>query len=381
MASKSSILRQYDRLAAVAVLILLLASLGYLLLKGLGRQQEVKEYDDTLGMQQPTKAQCVPVDLTADEALLTRNADPAAAKLLLQQAPAGQADLFSLERRLLCVKCGYPIPFEASVCPFPACKAVQPKEKKIDLSTIDSDGDGLPDLWERKYGFDPQNEKDADEDADGDGFSNIEEYEAKTDPKDPASHPGYETRIGLVDISGTKVPLRAINKMKLPATPDHPNRHRVTFVQVDPDGRVGKVSLFAADGEEIKKDDALNPVKTGFRFVRYNELPTRQIKPDPKKGGLPKFVNVSTITLERVSDKKQIDIVFWDPNNPEWPGEPLLELQATVSIDLPGAENVTVANGGTFKVKGETFKIRSIDPEKKIVKVEKVATKAIFDLK
>lgn len=373
MASKSSILRQYDRLSAVAVLILLLVSLGYLLLEGLGQQQRVKEYDDTLGMQQPGKAQCTPADLKADETLLAMSADPAAAGLLLQQAPEGQADLFTLERRLLCVGCGYPIPFEATVCPFAACRAQQPREKKIDLSTIDSDGDGMPDVWERQYGLDPQNDRDADEDADGDGFANIEEFEAKTDPTDPKSHPGYETRMRLADISGTKVPLRAVGKMKLPSTPEHPNRHRVTFVGVDADGAARNVALPASDGDRIGKTD--------FRFVRYNELPTREIKPDPKKGGLPAFVNVSTITLERISDKKQIDIVFYDPKNPGWPGEPLLELQATVAVDIPGAENITVADGGIFRVKGESFRIRSIDPEKRVVEVEKVATKTIFDLK
>ena len=46
---------------------------------------------------------------------------------------------------------------------------------------LDSDGDGMPDDWENYFGLDPYVD-DANEDADGDGASNIEEYQAGTEP-------------------------------------------------------------------------------------------------------------------------------------------------------------------------------------------------------
>lgn len=52
------------------------------------------------------------------------------------------------------------------------------------VEIVDSDGDGLPDWWELAHGFDPHT-ADADADADGDGFSNLEEYNAGTDPRKP----------------------------------------------------------------------------------------------------------------------------------------------------------------------------------------------------
>jgi hypothetical protein len=51
----------------------------------------------------------------------------------------------------------------------------------------DTDGDGMPDLWEQANGFDP-NTPDGPLDADGDGLANREEYLAGTDPRDSASH-------------------------------------------------------------------------------------------------------------------------------------------------------------------------------------------------
>jgi len=53
----------------------------------------------------------------------------------------------------------------------------------------DYDGDNIPDGWEVRYGFDPNNPSDRDLDADQDGYSNYEEYSFKTDPLSKTSLP------------------------------------------------------------------------------------------------------------------------------------------------------------------------------------------------
>ena len=53
----------------------------------------------------------------------------------------------------------------------------------------DSDGDGLPDIYEYEHGLDPLDESDALADSDGDGYTNLEEYEQGTDPTDHEDHP------------------------------------------------------------------------------------------------------------------------------------------------------------------------------------------------
>jgi hypothetical protein len=52
----------------------------------------------------------------------------------------------------------------------------------------DRDADGMPDWWEERYGLNPD-ANDAAGDADGDGSTNLEEYRAGTDPRDPRSRP------------------------------------------------------------------------------------------------------------------------------------------------------------------------------------------------
>ncbi len=46
----------------------------------------------------------------------------------------------------------------------------------------DSDHDGMPDQWEKLYGFNPANAADGTLDADGDGYTNLEEFLNSTNP-------------------------------------------------------------------------------------------------------------------------------------------------------------------------------------------------------
>jgi hypothetical protein len=56
-----------------------------------------------------------------------------------------------------------------------------------DVETADTDGDGLPDLWELANGTQPLM-ADGSDDPDGDGVSNLDEYKAGTDPQSGSSY-------------------------------------------------------------------------------------------------------------------------------------------------------------------------------------------------
>jgi hypothetical protein len=48
----------------------------------------------------------------------------------------------------------------------------------------DSDGDGMPDEWELRFGLDSKDPVDGAKDADADGYTNLEEYLNGTNPKE-----------------------------------------------------------------------------------------------------------------------------------------------------------------------------------------------------
>ena len=55
-------------------------------------------------------------------------------------------------------------------------------ELRSAAAPLDTDGDGMPDPWETRYGLDPGNPADGAQDADGDGYTNFEECLNATDP-------------------------------------------------------------------------------------------------------------------------------------------------------------------------------------------------------
>jgi pectate lyase len=56
-------------------------------------------------------------------------------------------------------------------------------ELSAGVAPVDSDGDGMPDEWEAKYGLDPQRPAGLADDRDNDGFTDIEEFLNGTDPR------------------------------------------------------------------------------------------------------------------------------------------------------------------------------------------------------
>ncbi|SEA84273.1 PKD repeat-containing protein [Thiothrix caldifontis] len=71
---------------------------------------------------------------------------------------------------------------------------------------VDSDKDGVPDFWEQQYSLNQDNGGDANNDPDGDGFSNLQEYQAGTNPLVANSNKAPVAAI-TTDVSSGNAPL------------------------------------------------------------------------------------------------------------------------------------------------------------------------------
>ena len=63
---------------------------------------------------------------------------------------------------------------------------------------VDTDGDGMPDDWERKFKFDPKNPADGAMDTDGDIYTNVEEYLNGTNPQEKINYRNLGNNVDLI---------------------------------------------------------------------------------------------------------------------------------------------------------------------------------------
>lgn len=317
---KQRVSEQYDRMLAVAILLVLLGSVLYLAVRigtiSMLRDQFTRE----LETMQPAHEFAETADPGIFETAMSEFTEPTD----LGNMPENMS-LLVPQTRVMCVDCRRPIPFEAEVCPF--CLAAQPEEE-WDREDYDGDGDGMWDSWEKTYGLDPADAADAGLDNDGDGFLNIEEFMAnpRTDPSDPKSYPPPEARLRLVKIEADPFRLRFKSRIKLP---DNSYKFAINT-------RDNKKTYFAKLGELVE----------GFVLESFDE---RYEKSD--KGGLTRTVDVSVLTLKR--GDKLIRLVM---------GRDYSYNEYIVTLNFP-IENrtIVVKPGQVFELKGNKYVLSRID--------------------
>lgn len=203
----ASIKLHYDKLIAICVILVLLGSLLYLVMQIGAVRSQMNAYEREINNLRPQYPDVTELDVGEFDAAMQELREP------LQLSIWTNRLLTVPEARVWCVDCKRPIPYDVMVCPH--CRADQPVPREID-DTYDTDGDGIPDSWEKKWGLDPYNPLDAALDLDGDGFTNLEEYRAGTDPSDAKNHPPIEDRIELERIDSRPFRLKFMSKMRMP---------------------------------------------------------------------------------------------------------------------------------------------------------------------
>lgn len=297
----------------------------------------------------PSETGVAALDLSALQAASSQIRKP---PLMPEVSERGESFLAS-ERRVLC-KCGKAISGDVKAVPTcPYCGEKQQEEKK---AVLDADGDGLPDEWESRYGLNANEASDADGDADGDGFTNREEYAAKTDPTDAKSHPDYLDSLSVVlPLKSTSMPfvLRKANKI--------PTGWRCEFfdpVRKDDYGRKG-ATMTAVIGEEI--------ADTGF-VLKSCAMKTekRTIKGSEQE----RNVDVSEAVVERKRDGKQIRLVVQEGKAVKLES---VDIQATLSYVRGAEKTFEVVPGSEIVLNGSKYKIAKIEAAGNGAKVTVVA--------
>lgn len=186
--------------------------------------------------------------------------------LQIQNDPGKIFGFFVPEVRIWCAKndCRYPIAPDCEKCPVCGTEQVV---KPIQDINADSDGDGMPDEWERKFGLNPQDASDAELDSDDDGFTNLAEYKAGTDPLDAKSHPDLATFLKVESVEATLLPVKFMSAMVMP---DGKHKCMFNYIYANPSTKKNEVvTLNIREGEMIA--NLAQKIDSGYKFLELEK--------------------------------------------------------------------------------------------------------------
>ncbi|MEI8242898.1 MAG: Amuc_1099 family pilus-like system protein [bacterium] len=324
-----SLARHYDKAIAVMVLVALLLSLLMLARSAAASKERKHRYEEGVNNMRPKQANLAPQVIDPYEAVTRNLRHPQAVR-----ASTNEAGLFIPQRRVWCVDCMYPIQFAAAECPY--CRARQPSETNlVEHVRIDSEGRGIPDKWRVRY-FNhafamPEDRSRAEDDADSDGFTNLQEFQAETSPRDPKDHPDLMALLRFKENTTRAYPFVFMGASKMPG-----GSLRLTFNMKGADSR----TYFTKMGEEVGK--------TGLVYSNCTQKTERVLDP---KVGVPMNVDRYEVLLLRPADGKTF---LLKDNEPRATMEQ--ELVLTLTAGARTAE-YRVSAGGILDVEGQKYKV------------------------
>jgi len=262
-----------------------------------------------------------------------------------------------------------------SKCPY--CGGAMHEPAIGDISgSVDSDGDGIPDDVEKKFGLDPAKAEDAHEDMDGDGFSNLVEYlgeadgfelDRQSDMSDPLDHPSLAYRLYF---TGAKSKSLNLWIDKIDTYGDNKKLWSVYFM-VKVKNKKKPYIIGINDKLEIK-GVTYTVVKIEKKTETYDDETTNRT-------GLKRDVSEVYLTSSKYPGKT---IKALAKQKVLEPGKLVSLVDSTTEtkflVNLEDSKREIAV--GDQAVGIEKFIVKSIDDEKNIVKVESLDGKSKFDV-
>ena len=330
--NENFIVRHYDWFVAGAgVAALLAAGVFFALSLGSDADEAAQSAVRAVERQKPDKTGVAPEDMTAFARTKSATLNP----LAIAEIDGKQESFLASEQRVKC-KCGKVIPGNLRECPF--CK-----ESLSDVNDA-TEAALRAEAWKKQYGIALDGS-----DKDGDGFTNREEFEAKTDPTDATSHPAYFDSLSLqLPLKETYVPFVFTKATQIPSG------WRCEFFdpkQKDDYGRMGR-TFTATIGEEV---GASAKAPSGYLLKGYEKKEEK--RPIPGGAGMTRAVDVSVATVERKVDGKLVTLVVQSRKNAKLTP---VDVQATLVYERGGTKTFDVITGSEVDLNGEKHKVLGI---------------------
>ncbi len=340
----SAILGRYDKLIAIAGVAVLGVGAFLFAAERIDGRKDAAAFQGKITALKPAHSDVadVSLQLSAYAVQLSRIAKP----LQIPPVPERKAGFFVPEVRVWCVKndCRHPLDPECEKCPI--CGTEQVVKPITDVN-VDSDCDGMPDEWERKYGFNPQDPSDAALDSDEDGFTNLQEFLDGTDPHDAKSHKDFATLLRVRKITASILPIKFSGSSRMP------NGHYKCAFNVFTEDPVTKrrnfATLWVDEGARIANPD--QKVDTGFKLLSLNRSEEERF--DPITESKRKFeVQTVTIAKEGKTFTLELDKTTHDTDS-----------VITLAKDFGDKGEITVVERQEFKIGDKIYRVVKVNRE------------------
>jgi hypothetical protein len=216
---------------------------------------------------------------------------------------------------------------------------------------------GISNAWILEHNLDYTDPGLPDADSDGDGFTNLEEFMAKTDPRDPKSKPAVWTKLRLTD---SKIDKLRVKFMSLPTgslrevsintisseNPQELSGSTRFYRDVDGQNQIVLVET-APDGKEV---DQPTPLLFERAEMRREFNPSTNVEEE-----------IPFIYLRNTADNKEIELRRGEVKDSPYS-------LATLIDTRPGGQTMQLRSGETFTLDGtETYKLVDVTEEKAII--------------
>ena len=313
--------KHYEKLILLAVLIIFVIGMVFVL-GTLDKTSEVKDTDLKIPTRSADYEGTASKEPKSEDVWKSSNfAWHRAQARKAANAEVCYSDLVTFDSVALCPFCNKLVPiaaFNDKKCPNAGCNNIlkkapdRPKFRRNIITADDSDGDGMKDLDESKYGLDKSDPKDALYDKDGDGFSNYFEIISGTNPDNFRSHPPLWTRLRVVDMRTVELPIsfRAVSDNGSNKPEDWDCQFNITNI----DRKTGKVRLHRRTKKPlvstrmIRINETMDIEGTEFRLVKIDRIiKARTEKADAKKNSTgnekDKFIDESVAYFTKVTPR------------------------------------------------------------------------------
>jgi len=229
--------------------------------------------------------------------------------------------------------------------------------------------DGIQVGWKLKYGLSPEDPDVAQQDEDQDGFTNLEEYEKKSDPKDSGSSPSKWVKLKIASVDSGKMSISFSGK----SAGRYTLRFKSTAKPKDVDVAIGDKLwvISTAKGVEVVKNEDEAKSKTGGTNACPHVIPlmVKDYKDDKgkrldEKTKTENEYDDSMLVLQRMDEVLETAEIKIDERGKSRGVEWSVGDVRLISLVPGGGEMGPYRVGQGFPYAGKTFAVTAATPQK-----------------